>query len=118
MDYAVAIPILPSLNIARTKEFYVSQLGFEAVFQQAESFLIVKRDQIELHFWLTDDKGLPPVSSCYIRGGQIAILHDEYASKDVPNLSRFEERPWGMKEFYVHDLDGNLLRFGMIPEEA
>ncbi|WP_417795353.1 hypothetical protein [Terasakiella pusilla] len=73
---------------------------------------------MELHFWLSDDKGLPPVSSCYIRGGQIAALHDEYASKDVPNLSRFEERPWGMKEFYVHDLDGNLLRFGMIPEEA
>ncbi|WP_417795352.1 hypothetical protein [Terasakiella pusilla] len=38
MDYAVAIPILPSLDIARTKEFYVNQLGFEVVFQQAETF--------------------------------------------------------------------------------
>ncbi|RUU94710.1 VOC family protein, partial [Mesorhizobium sp. M6A.T.Cr.TU.017.01.1.1] len=30
----------------------------------------------------------------------------------------FTVRPWNMKEFYVWDPHGNLLRFGCAPEEV
>ncbi|TIM43459.1 MAG: VOC family protein, partial [Mesorhizobium sp.] len=33
-------------------------------------------------------------------------------------LSPFTVRPWNMKEFYVWDPHGNLLRFGCAPEEV
>jgi hypothetical protein len=36
----------------------------------------------------------------------------------VPRLSEFSVPPWNMKEFYLHDPHGNLLRFGMASEEA
>jgi len=111
-DRAISIPVLASLNVSETAAFYIEQLGFQAVFQ-ADDYLLVRRDAIELHFWLTDNPNFPENTSCYIRGGQIAELHEEFSEASVPGLSAFELRPWGMKEFYISDPHGNLLRFGM-----
>lgn len=117
-DLATAFPVLPSLDLADTKAFYVDMLGLREVVYEGADYLIVRRDGIEIHFWLTDDPALPPVSSCYIRGGQITALYEEFAGRNVPKLSDFEVRPWNMKEFYVHDPHGNLLRFGASSEEV
>jgi catechol 2,3-dioxygenase-like lactoylglutathione lyase family enzyme len=115
-DLARAIPILASLDIPETRDFYVGTLGFGEVYGQ-DDYLIVRRDDMELHFWKTDNKQLPENTSCYIRGGQVVALYEEYQARGVPNLSAFEVRPWNMKEFSVHDPHGNLLRFGAAPEE-
>jgi catechol 2,3-dioxygenase-like lactoylglutathione lyase family enzyme len=111
VDFARTIPILASLDIAETGTFYVDWLGF-AVGYRDGSYLIVKRDDMELHFWKTDDRRFPENTSCYIRGGQVAALHAEYSARGVPELSPFLVRPWNMKEFYIHDPHGNLLKFG------
>lgn len=44
--------------------------------------------------------------------GYVAALHEEYSTRGVPELSPFLVRPWNMKEFYIHDPHGNLLKFG------
>ena len=72
---------------------------------------------MEIHFWLTDRREFAENTSCYIRGGQVASLYDEYRVKGVERLSDFAVRPWNMKEFYIRDPHGNLLRFGGAPEE-
>lgn len=110
IDYARSIPILASLNTAETAAFYAEQLGFAVTYQE-EHYLIVKRDHVELHFRKTDDRKFPENTACYIRGGQVAALHAEFTARGVPRVSPFEVRPWNMKEFYVHDPHGNLLRF-------
>ena len=92
VDPARTIPILASLDIAETSAFYVAQLGFAVVYQDV-GYLIVKRDEMELHFWKTDDRRFPENTSCYIRGGQVAALHAEYTARGVPRLSPFEVRP-------------------------
>lgn len=114
-DFARTIPVLPSPDIDASAAFYAG-LGFGIIHREAD-YLIVRRDAMELHFWRTPEPGLPEKSSCYIRGGQVAALHAEFRAADVPRLSSFEVRPWGMCEFYLHDPHGNLLRFGMAPEE-
>jgi hypothetical protein len=116
-DLARAIPILPSLGIDETHDFYVNTLGFGSTLYKEHNYLIVRRREMEIHFWLTDDRRLPEVSSCYIRGGQVAALYDEYKARNVPKLSEFTVRSWNMKEFHVIDPHGNLLRFGCIPQE-
>jgi len=73
---------------------------------------------MELHFWKTADKIFPENTSCYIRGGQVEALYDEFKTRGVPGLSDFAVRPWNMKEFYVTDPHGNLLKFGCIPGET
>ena len=117
-DYATTIPVLASLNIADSARFYRDVLGFTTAYQD-DNYLIMQREQMELHFWLTDDKRYPENTSCYIRGGQIVALYAEYSDKDFGSgrLSDFSIRPWNMQEFYVHDPHGNLLRFGCAPEE-
>ena len=50
IDFARCIPILASLDIGETRDFYVGQLGFSADYVE-EDYLIVKRDDMEIHFW-------------------------------------------------------------------
>ncbi len=117
MDTARCIPVLASMDIQETLVFYTQKLGFSVIYEDT-NYLIVRQDEMELHFWLTDDRQFPENTSCYIRGGQIEDLYRTYLAANVPGLSPFKVRPWNMKEFYVHDPHGNLLRFGMAPEEA
>ena len=117
IDRARAIPVLASLDIAATRDFYVRELGFAEVVYETTNYLIVRRDELELHFWLAPDRMHPENTSCYIRGGQVPALYEEFHGRGVTRLSAFEVRPWNMKEFTIHDPHGNLLRFGCAPEE-
>jgi hypothetical protein len=112
MDFARCIPVLASLNIAESCKFYLQHLGFCEVVYQDDAYLIVRRDAMEVHFWLAGDAIHPQHTSCYVRGGQVAALYEEYVAGGVPGLSAFEDKPWGMREFHLKDLHGNLLRFG------
>ena len=112
-----AIPVLPSLDFAETRRFYEGLLGFSLVYE-AGGRVILRRGPIELHFWLTDHREFCENSSCYIRGGGIDALYEEFRGKGVPGLGAYEVRPWGMKEFHLLDPHGNLLSFGRIPPEG
>jgi len=115
-DSARCIPVLASLNIDESLAFYTGQLGFTG--ETFGDYLIVRRAEMEIHFWLASDRIFPENTSCYIRGGQVPALYDEFKARGVAGLTDFAVRPWNMKEFYIHDPHGNLLRFGCIPEEA
>ncbi|MCO6390488.1 VOC family protein [Aliihoeflea aestuarii] len=115
-ETARAIPILPSLDIARTRRFYEEKLGFSGEHYEDEDYLIVTRGEIELHFWRTDDEKLPPVSSAYIRGRDVLALHADFTARGAEKISEVMSRDWGMTEFYVWDPDGNLLRIGLPTE--
>ena len=117
-DPARSIPILPSPDIQATRDFYRDTLGFGVVGPEMDDYLIVRRNEIEIHFWKSDDRKLPEISSCYIRGGEVPALHAEFSARGVERLSPFTVRPWNMKEFYIRDPHGNLLKFGCAPEEV
>ncbi|MCR9121430.1 MAG: VOC family protein [Phyllobacteriaceae bacterium] len=106
------LPVLPTLNVAETMDFYQNRLGLDELVHKADDYLILRRPGIEIHFWLTDRREFCENSSVYIRGGGIDDLHAEFTGNDVPKLTPLMDRPWGMREFYVHDSHGNLLRFG------
>jgi hypothetical protein len=48
---------------------------------------------MEIHFWLARDRIHPEHTSCYIRGGQVIALYDEFLTRGVPQLSDFAVRP-------------------------
>ncbi|QQM31600.1 VOC family protein [Martelella lutilitoris] len=115
-DIAV-LPVLPSLDLAETKAFYTEKLGLSEVVHEDGTYLILRRPGMELHFWLTDDRGLCENTSIYIRGGGIDALYAEFSMRGIVHERGYEVREWNMKEFYVYDPHGNLLRFGRIPGE-
>lgn len=103
------VPVLPSLHLGESEAFYVQRLGF-AVLLRMDAYLIVARDGCELHFWPCDNPELPRNSACYVRAN-IRALHAEFAQNGLP-LPAPQEREWGMRELYVLDPHGNLLKFG------
>lgn len=110
-DPARGIPALASLDTPETPDFCVWLLGF-SVGQEEPHCLIVKRGDIELHFWKTDRRQCPESTSCYIRGCQVSALLQEFTQIRVPRLSLFEVRSCSVKEFHLRDPHGNLPRSG------
>ncbi|WP_421866075.1 bleomycin resistance protein [Parvibaculum sp.] len=122
-DQAIAIPVLASLDLAQSRAFYTDKLGFAV--ELFGDYMIARRDEMEIHFWLANDRIYPESTSCYIRGGQVPALYEEFSRAgigtnpiDGERISDFAVRPWNMKEFYVWDCHGNLLKFGMSADEA
>ena len=103
------VPVLASLDLDTTLAFYCDRLGF-AERLRAPDYLIVARDDCELHFWLCAERHIAENTSCYVRGDTQA-LHVDFQARGLP-LAAPVVREWGMRELYVSDPHGNLLKFG------
>ncbi len=86
-DHARCIPILASLDIAETEAFYRDRLGF-TVDRHGEAYLLARRDDMEIHFWLTDRRIFAEHTACYVRGGQVVALYEEYRRRGGPACRR------------------------------
>ncbi|WP_420472669.1 bleomycin resistance protein [Noviherbaspirillum sp. ST9] len=104
------IPVLASLDIAESADFYTARLGFKKL-SQYDDYAIVARDGAEIHFWLCRDRSIAENTSCYLRVTDTEALFKEFAENGVQSDPP-AVRPWGMKELYVIDPHGNLLKFG------
>ena len=103
------MPVLTSLDIAESAAFYAERLGFDEKLLIAD-YLIVARDGCEIHFWLCSDRAIAEQTSCYVRADTRA-LHADFARCGL-TLPAPAARPWGMRELYVVDPHGNLIKFG------
>ena len=106
-----AVPVLQSLNIKDTVEFYEKKLGFSKLHQE-DGFAIMFRDEVYLNFTGTTDKYLPENTACRIRATDVESLWNEFQPKGVthPNAP-LETTDYGTKEFGVIDVSGNLITF-------
>jgi catechol 2,3-dioxygenase-like lactoylglutathione lyase family enzyme len=104
------VPVLASLDIEQTLDFYTRHLGFTAMAQHPH-YLIVQRDGAEIHFWLCADKHIAENTSCYVRVADTDALFAEFNATGL-KLAPPAVHAWGMKELYVIDPHGNLLKFG------
>lgn len=109
------VPILASLDIQATIRFYVDMLGF-VLLNEYPDYMLLERDGCEIHFWSCNEKHIAENTACYVRVREIEKLSDEYIGRGVKMLHPLETKSWGMKEFAVIDVSGNLLRFGERPE--
>jgi uncharacterized glyoxalase superfamily protein PhnB len=115
--------------VAAASRFYADRLGF-AVLHCDTGYALVGRDAIEVHLWAASDEswkqrnaGQPPLvtgaesflagtASCRIRVEGIDALCQRYADAGIlhPN-GPLSDKPYGLREFAVLDLDGNLITF-------
>lgn len=107
-------PKLPMRNKAITKAFY-TQLGFQAPNDQFPDYLMMKKDQVEIHFFLFPD--LVPEDNygmVYIRVSDAYSLYKEAIALGLrkPEGTTIEDKPWNQREFSLLDPDTNLLTFG------
>ena len=104
------VPVLASLNLNETLAFYAGKLGFAQIVERHD-YAIVGRDGAEIHFYVCEDRHIAENTSCYVRTGDTQALYEEFKERGV-EAKPPEIRAWGMKELYVIDPHGNLLKFG------
>lgn len=107
-----AIPVLASLDAAKTIEFYTKKLGF-TFHSDWDGYLILSRDGIFIHFWPTTDEEIPKNTGCYIHVTEVDELYALYDIEGVvhPN-GKLTTMPWKMRQFSILDNNGNILHFG------
>lgn len=107
-------PKLPMRNQARTRDFY-GKLGFRLWGGEYEGYLMMEREQVQLHFFLfTELDPLQNYGQVYLRTDDIEGLYQSFLADQVaihPN-GKLHTKPWGQKEFSLLDPDHNLLTFG------
>lgn len=107
-----ATPVLASLDIERSVEFFCSVLGFTKVHAEQGVYGVVTRDEVAVHFWSCSEKHIAENTSCRIGVQGVESLYVTCKAAGVvhPNAP-LSEKPWGTREFGVLDPDGNLITF-------
>ena len=111
-EFLSAVPILASLNTEESAEFYSKNLGFEMVHHAPKEYLIMKRGNIEIHFWSCRERRIAENTACRVRVNNINALYDKGILHGIvhPN-GKIKDVEWGNREFAVGDSHGNLITF-------
>jgi len=112
---ARACPLFPAADVAKSAAWYRDKLGFSiGNLYRDHGYAILWRDDIEIHLWACDDPKIAEMTSAYIRPDDIDAVHaGMQGAAEGGRISEVVERDWGMREFYIWDPDGNLLKFGV-----
>ena len=107
----IAVPILPSSNLAIAKQFYVNSLGFRVIFESSEDgstgLIGLERDGMRINLDSPMD-GHGRIACVGLEVGDIAALHAEW-SQNVKMLQVPREEPWGAQTFELQDPDDNTI---------
>lgn len=108
-------PKLPMRDKSKTKDYYVNKLGFNMAGDDFEGYLMMYKDNVEIHFFeFTNLDPLRNYGQVYIRTTEIDAFYNDLIGRQVaihPN-GKLENKRWGQKEFSLLDPDNNLLTFG------
>jgi catechol 2,3-dioxygenase-like lactoylglutathione lyase family enzyme len=113
-----ACPLFPTPLPAAAAEWYARALGFDVALAR-EDYAIVRREGAEIHLYPCADRHIAENTSAYLRVQGIAAFRAALpdALPDGGRISPVATRDWGMREFYVWDPSGNLIRFGEPAED-
>lgn len=111
-----ATPVLGSDDYPRSREFYISKLGFDVIEEGGDPprFGIFRRGQAFLFVdaWKGVPKHVPGKWDAYLHVNGLTDLLSEFDVQGVPITRPIENTVYGMREFEVTDPDGNVLCFG------
>ena len=111
-----AAPVLPCADVSRSKQFYVSKLGFTADYETADEsgalrYAIVSRGNSELHL-IRQATAHPQLAYCHILADPIDDLYDECVAAGLTFERAISNQPWGLRDFVIRDPDNNRLEIG------
>ena len=111
-----AAPVLVVQDVLRSVEHYRDVLGFHVEFTYGEPafYAGVERDGVLIHLQAASETKRQPgqgAVNVFVTG--VDALYRELRSRGARTLNEPKDYPYGMRDFDVHDLDGNQLCFGM-----
>jgi catechol 2,3-dioxygenase-like lactoylglutathione lyase family enzyme len=111
-EYVAAVPVLASLDIERSAEFFHEKLGFAKVHVAQGAYGIVASGPVQIHFWACADRSIAEATSCRVQVRAIESLYHQCEGHGIVHpKGPLETKSWGTREFAILDPDGNLIAF-------
>jgi uncharacterized glyoxalase superfamily protein PhnB len=108
--------VLVVQDVLRSVQHYCEVLGFHTEFTYGEPtfYAGVERDGVLIHLQAASEtKRQPGHGALNVFVTDVDALYRELQSKGARTLKEPKDYPYGMRDFDIHDLDGNQLCFGM-----
>jgi catechol 2,3-dioxygenase-like lactoylglutathione lyase family enzyme len=109
VHWTCVIPNLPARDVPAAQEWYRDTLGLEIKWIWEDNFGSVGSGYVELFLYETDD---PKPVVCSVFVDDVDAVYERSRERGGEIVSELEQKPWGLREFSLRDLDGNVLRIG------
>ena len=106
--------MLPVKDIERACDFYTKVLGFTKVFENGDpvGFMILKRDQAELHLTLQPNYPAAPFNVAHLMVHDVDALHAICQRHGLRIVKSLQDKDYGLRAFVFEDHDGNRIDVG------
>jgi uncharacterized glyoxalase superfamily protein PhnB len=105
------VPELPVRDVERAQRYYKATLGFEIgwLYPGNEIGSVSRSDMGPIFF----RKKTPPFEAAvhWVYAEDIDASYEELKSLGANIVDPLQKKPWGLRQFTVQDLDGNLFYF-------
>jgi catechol 2,3-dioxygenase-like lactoylglutathione lyase family enzyme len=106
--------MLPVKDIGRAHDFYTQVFGFTKTFENGEpvGFMILERDEAELHLTLQPYHKAPPFNVAHMMVGNADALHALCKQHGLRIVKGLQDKDYGLRAFVFEDPDGNRIDVG------
>jgi uncharacterized glyoxalase superfamily protein PhnB len=104
------VPELPVADVERAQRHYRDALGFEIGWlDEGREIGAVSRGKVAIFF----RKRTPPFEAVvhWVFADDVDATYHELNASGAKIVEPLEEKPWGLRQFTVEDLDGNRFYF-------
>ena len=104
------VPELPVADVERAQQYYRDMLGFEIGWlDPGKEIGAVSRGDVAIFFRKRTAPFEPAVH--WIFADDIDAMYEEVQTLGADIVEPLETKPWGLRQFTVEDLDGNVFYF-------
>lgn len=109
------IPVLPVADLKATIKYYKTKLGFSEEWFWEDTDAGCGRNELFMLFNLNPEllqaiqSAAAPFEIIWIVE-QVDVIYKEYTQKELAIISEPENKPWGMREFAIKDINGYTIR--------
>lgn len=106
--------MLPVKDMAKAYTFYSGLLGLSKVFENGNpvGFMILRRDQGELHLTLQPNHKAAPFNVAHFMVDDVDRLHAVCVAHGLRIIKSLKNQEYGLRAFVFEDPDGNRIDVG------
>ena len=108
--------MLPVKDMGKAHDFYVNVFGFRKTFENGNpvGFMILARDQAELHLTLQPDHKAAAFNVAHMMVGDADALHAICQGQGLRIIKSLQDKDYGLRAFVFEDPDGNRIDVGQV----
>lgn len=112
--FEAVVPVISVDNLQSALAYYKDILGFKVAWTWGEPPYLagVCRDSVEINLGQKGKSGPPHASQLYFQITGVEAYYRHVKSVGANITVPLDTRPYGMRDFGLHDLSGNDLHFG------